>query len=1016
MAKKQAPLRRTDVARKSARKPAASQSETPAAAQLIPFEPVPAKSFPIVGIGASAGGLAAFEALLTAMPPITDRGIALVLVQHLAPDHRSILSELIKRYTKMQVYEVEDGMEVKPSCAYIIPPNRDMALLRGKLQLFEPTAPRGIRLPIDFFFRSLAADQRDRAVCIVLSGTGSDGTLGLRAVKGEGGMAMVQTPESTEFDSMPRNAISTGLVDYILPPSEMPDQLIAYVNQIFGKKINLIPAPPQKAQDTLAKICVLLRAKTGHDFSQYKENTLNRRIQRRMALHQIESPADYLRFMQQDPSEAQALFRDLLIGVTGFFRDPDAFDSLASVGIPKLFENVPPGGAVRVWVCGCSTGEEAYSIAILIQEYLEKLLQVYKVQIFATDIDRQATDQARTGVFPASIAADLSPERLKRFFTQDSGGSYRIHKAVRDLLIFSEQDVLKDPPFSRIGLISCRNLLIYMNADLQKRLMPLFHYALKPGGMLFLGSSETIGDQPGLFDALNRKFRLYLRKDDVSGVSRPLQGTLSSALDSLTPLAAETEAPNEAKLNVRELTQQTLLRHLAQAAVLVNARGEILFYHGRTGNFLEPAPGDAGANVLTMAREGLRRDLTSALHRAVAKKEAVHADGLQVKTNGSFVTANVAVYPIGIPTAPDLYVVTLDEKPPLEAVAVDKTPKSAKSIAGAAAFRARIAALEHDLRAKDEYIQTIIEEMDTSSEELKSSNEEMQSVNEEMQSTNEELETSKEELQSVNEELATVNAELQQKVTDLSRANNDMNNLLAGTGVGTLFVDHQLRIARFTPSTTQVINLIPTDIGRPLAHIVSNLVGHDDLLADVQSVLDTLVPVDIEVQTKTGGWYILGIRPYRTLENVIEGAVITFVDITMRKTAEQKLQEAERFQRAAEIETVGIVFFKTDGAITSANAAFLGMTGYTPADLSAGKIHWESVTPPEWTEASQRALKELKSSGRAVPYEGQYLRQDGSRGLALFAAWRIAPDEAVVYVIDVARKDSAHAVGRSLYT
>jgi two-component system CheB/CheR fusion protein len=910
----------------------------------------------------------------------------------------------------MQVYEVKDGMEVKPGCAYIIPPNRDMALLRGKLQLLEPTTPRGIRLPIDFFFRSLAADQRDRAICIVLSGTGSDGTLGLRAVKGEGGMAMVQTPETTEFDSMPRSAIATGLVDYILPPAKMPDQLIAYVDQIFGKKTKP-PASlqPHKAQDTLAKICVLLRAKTGHDFSQYKENTLNRRIERRMALHQIDRSSDYLRFMQQDANEAHALFRDLLIGVTSFFRDDDAFAALTSVGIPRLFEGVPPGGPVRVWVCGCSTGEEAYSIAILIQEHLEKLLQAYKVQIFATDIDRVATDQARTGVFPASIAADVSPERLTRFFSQDSGGSYRIHKTIRDLLIFSEQDVLKDPPFSKVGLISCRNLLIYLNADLQKRLLPLFHYALNPGGMLFLGNSETIGDQPWLFEALDRKARLYVRKDEVSGIPRPLIGSLAAtAVDPRTANAPATEANHEGKLNVREVTYQTLLRHLAQAAVLVNGHGEILYYHGRTGNYLEPAPGDAGANILTMAREGLRRDLTSALHHAVAKREIVHANGLCVKTNGSSITANLAVIPAGISSAPDLYVVTLDEKPPLGAVPAGKKGKSSK--AQVSPTHTRIATLESELRAKDEYIQTIVEEMETSSEELKSSNEEMQSVNEEMQSTNEELETSKEELQSVNEELATVNAELQQKVSDLSRINNDMNNLLAGTGVGTLFVDHQLRIARFTPSATQVINLIPGDVGRPLAHIVSNLVGHDDLMADVQSVLDTLVPVDVEVQTKSGGWYILGIRPYRTLENVIEGAVITFVDITARKTAERKLLEAERFRKAAEIETVGIVFFKIDGPITSANGAFLRMIGYTQPDLDAGKISWDSITPPEALEPSRQALKELKASGRSAPYERPYLRRDGSCGLALFAAWRIAEGEAVVYVIDVERKNLSQAV------
>jgi two-component system CheB/CheR fusion protein len=753
-------------------------------------EPLPPRAFPIVGIGASAGGLAAFEAFLTAMPPSTERGIAFVLIQHLAPDHKSILCELVKRYTEMPVYEVEDGMQVKSGCAYIIPPNRDMALLGGKLQLLEPTAPRGVRLPIDFFFRSLAADQRDCALCIVLSGTGSDGTLGLRAVKGEGGMAMVQLPESTEFDSMPRNAIATGLVDYNLPPAEMPSQLIAYVNQIFGDRIKRPHPPPAKSQDTLAKICILLRAKTGHDFSQYKENTVNRRVERRMALQQIENAEDYLRFMQQDANEASALFRDLLIGVTSFFRDRETFAVLESVAIPRLFEGVPHGGPVRVWVCGCSTGEEAYSIAILIQEHLERLPQAYKVQIFATDIDRHATDQARTGVFPASIAADVSPERLARFFTHDSGGHYRIHKAIRDLLIFSEQDVLKDPPFSKLGLISCRNLLIYLNANLQKRLIPLFHYALKPAGMLFLGNSETVGDLPWLFEAIDRKARLYLRKDDAGGVPRLPVGVLTGgALDPRVPFSSRTEALQEAKLNVREVTQQTLLRHLTQAAVLVNAHGEILYFHGRTGNYLEPAPGDAGANILAMAREGLRRDLAAALHRAVSAKEPVRIRGVQVKTNGHVIAVDLAILPAGASAAPDLYLVTLDEKPASE---TPPLPPSGEYLNTELAADARIAALDRELRAKNEYIQTIVEEMETSSEELKSSNEEMQSINEEMQSTNEELETSKEELQSLNEELATVNAELQQKVADLSRANNDMNNLFAGTGVGTLFVDHQI--------------------------------------------------------------------------------------------------------------------------------------------------------------------------------------------------------------------------------
>ncbi len=429
--------------------------------------------FPIVGIGASAGGLGAFEAFFRAIPDDIDPGIAFVLVQHLAPDHKSMLSDFVKRYTKMRVLEVEDGITVEPNCAYIIPPNRDMAFLGGTLQLLEPSAPRGMRLPIDFFFRSLAQDQHERAIGIILSGTGSDGTLGVRAIKGEGGMVMAQNPESTEYDGMPRNAIATGLVDYILPPAEMPAQLVAYVAQAFGKLPYTAELPSPKAEGAMKKIFVLLRVQTGHDFSQYKQNTITRRVERRMAVNQIERLEDYVRLLQQEPPEVEALFRDLLIGVTNFFRDPAAFAALKEQVIPKLFAGKQPGAPIRIWVPGCSTGEEAYSVAILLQEHLQEVKQSFKVQVFATDIDRQAIDQARAGVYPASIAADVSAERLAQFFTQEPDGSaYRIQKAIRDTLIFSEQDAIKAPPFSRVDLISCRNLLIYMGAELQKKLIP----------------------------------------------------------------------------------------------------------------------------------------------------------------------------------------------------------------------------------------------------------------------------------------------------------------------------------------------------------------------------------------------------------------------------------------------------------------------------------------------------------------------------------------------------------------
>lgn len=482
--------------------------------------------FPVVGIGSSAGGLAAFEAFFSAMPDVTESGMAFVLVQHLAPDHKSILTELVKRYTRMDVFEVEDGMEVKPNCAYIIPPNRDMAFLNGTLQLLEPIAPRGLRLPIDFFFRSLAQDQRERAICIVLSSTGSDGTLGVRAVKGEGGMVMVQDPECTDYDGMLQSAISTGLVDSVLPPAEMPAQLIAYVNHAFGKGAPKRSILAPKSEDTMKKICVLLRAHTGHDFSQYKENTLGRRVARRMAIHQIEGQEDYVKYLRTSSTEAEALFRDLLIGVTSFFRDPEAFEALRNPIIPSLLSGKTPDETLRIWVCGCSTGEEAYSFAIVLHEHMETVHGLCKVQIFATDIDRQAIDQARSGLFPASVAADISPERLERYFVEEPGGaSYRARKVIRDLLVFSEQDVIRDPPFSKLDVIICRNLLIYMNGSLQKKLVPLFHYALNPGGVLLLGTSETVGEFSELFTAIDRKWKIYSRQADRPGTVRPALGS-----------------------------------------------------------------------------------------------------------------------------------------------------------------------------------------------------------------------------------------------------------------------------------------------------------------------------------------------------------------------------------------------------------------------------------------------------------------------------------------------------------
>jgi len=911
-------------ARKAAPTPAAKAAATPArkrAAAAAAKNTAAAANFPVVGIGASAGGLAAIEEFLAAMPSGESLGMAFVLVQHLDPDHKSMLLDLVKRYTHMEVAWAEDGMEVRPSCAYVMPPNKDMALVGGRLVLVDPEAPRGQRLPIDYFFRSLAADQRERAVCIVLSGTGSDGTLGLRAIKGEGGMAIAQSPDTAGYDGMPRSAIATGLVDYVLAPADMPEQLLGYVSRAFGRAPQPARATAPGGPDLLLEVLHLLRDRSGHDFTHYKTNTLRRRVERRMAVTRIERMEDYLALLRRDSLEVETLFRELLIGVTNFFRDAPAFEALAAEALPPLVAARAPGDPVRVWVPGCSTGEEAYSIAMLLLEQAGNVKRNVPTQVFATDIDAEAIERARVGVYPSSISADVSPERLARFFVQD-GDTYRVAKTVRDCLVFAKQDVTKDPPFSRVDLISCRNLLIYMDGDLQQKLMPLFHYALNPDGYLFLGSSETVGDAADLFAPVDKKWKLFQRRGTVT----PRQ-LLTTAMP-LRAVAGDGRRPPlqevPLRVRVRDLAERTLLDKHAPACVVINAEGDVLYIHGHTGRFLEPPPGEPSGSLLKMAREGLRLEITAGVRKALAQKETVRYERLRVRTDGGVALVNLIIEPMPGPDAVKGVMLVLFEDVPVTADVVGAT--AAEPIADR---EQRIADLDRELSAKEEYLRTTVEELETSNEELKSTNEEMQSSNEELQSTNEELETSREELQSVNEELVTVNSELQQKIEELSRANNDMNNMLAGTGIGTLFVDRQLLITRFTTAVTAIMNLIPTDVGRPLNDIAPRLQGDVDLVASVTSVLDTLAPVEMQVESGGGRLYQMRVVPYRTLENVIEGAVLTFVDVTDRRQAEANLRHTHALLQAAlDQSPAGIAIADApDGALRYVNDAGLLIRG-----------------------------------------------------------------------------------------
>ena len=858
------------------------------------------KQFTIVGIGASAGGLAAFEAFFSGFPLDSDPGMAFILVQHLAPEHKSILTELLGRYTHMPVSEVVDGMVVKPNCVYVIPPNREMAFSQGALQLFEPTEAHGRRLPVDFLFRSLAAELHEKAIGIILSGTGSDGVLGVRAIKGEGGMVIAQKGDTTEYDGMPRSAMATGLVDYELAPAEMLQQILDFVNSPVLQAVS-ISEPNPAADIVLKKICILLHAKTGYDFSQYKTSTIYRRTERRMVVRKLSDLNDYLKLLHRNPVEVQDLFQDLLIGVTHFFRDPEAFTVLEEQVIPKIFAEKPVGSTVRAWVAGCSTGEEAYSVAILLQEHMEKLKKNYKIQVFATDIDPRALASARLGIYPSNITGDLTQERLAKCFTlEPDGNSYRIHGAIRDMLVFSAQDLIKDPPFSRLDLICCRNLLIYISAALQKKIIPLFHHSLSAKGWLFLGSSESIGECTDMFTTQDRKQKIFRRKEEfpLAKVTPVLQ-----SLPQLTGLHGQSfqysrYASQPMKPPFRELTEQALLQHLDQVAALVNAQGDVLYIHGRSGLYLEPSPGESGvSSILNMARDGLRMPLSTALFKSIGNKSIVDVPGIQVNANGLLVQVDLTVRPT---TDPLLFLVVLKKGAALPVLEPPTAGIGSAVVDDAGSFSADdVLALKRELLAKEDYLISSNEELETANEELRSTNEEMQSVNEELQSSNEELETSKEELQSVNEELATVNAELQNKVLDLSRTSNDMGNLLAGTGIATVFVDHDLRILRFTPTATQIINLIQSDVGRPVAHIASNLVGHSGLVDEVTAVLDTLVPRKCEVQTIKGDWYSMSIMPYRTLDNVIEGAVLTFVDISETRKVQEALGEAQVILQAA---------------------------------------------------------------------------------------------------------------------
>jgi two-component system, chemotaxis family, CheB/CheR fusion protein len=902
--------------------------------------------FPIIGIGASAGGLEAFEAFFRACP--ADSGMAFVLVSHLDPDHESLLPEILQRCTPMKVVQALDQVAVVPNHVYVIPPNREMGILGGVLQLSVPELARGMRMPIDAFLRSLAEDQAERAIGIILSGTATDGTLGLRAIFGGGGVCMVQDPATAKHDGMPTSAIQAGYATHVLPADEMPEML----QRITGRASFRLPLPtvrPERVVSGINQILMLLRSSTGHDFSLYKKSTIGRRIERRMAMHAIDDLPTYARFLRGNPAETHKLFKELLINVTSFFRDAEAFVALKDTILPSMLANKPTGYVFRVWVAGCASGEEAYSIAIVLQELRDtiktRLDQDLSFQIFATDLDDDAIATARAGRYPLNITQDVTPERLRRFFTQDDAG-FKVKKDIRDMVVFAVQSVIKDPPFTKLDLLSCRNLLIYLEPEQQQRLIPTFHYALKPDGVLFLSTSESITSQPELFTALDRKWKFYRPVHSSATIQ-----TLAARYVAWTE-HSQTQPPKDTMthprpINVDELTRRALLQSYAPASVVTDLKGNILYVYGDTGRYLRPAPGPVSNNVIEMAREGLQLDLRGLYLRAPAEGEpALHRD-VSVKTHGGFSSVRVSMRRLslaqggaGAEAGAALLLVSFEDIAESEKPAITSPARRGRGkSAGAPIDQLYVDKLERELVYARESQQASTEEQQAFNEELKSTNEELQSTNEELQSSNEELETAKEELQSLNEEMTTVNAELNAKIDQMSDIQNDVKNLMDSSATGTLFIDNHLLIRRYTPAAAKVYRLIASDIGRPLADITSSLEG-PDLLADLQTVLDTLIPIEREVRTADGAWYLARMQPYRTLDNNIAGAVLTFTNVTAFKRVSEDAQRAQALAEAI-VDTVSEPLLVLDGTlqVVSASRSFYQHFRVAPEDTVGRKVY-----------------------------------------------------------------------------
>jgi two-component system CheB/CheR fusion protein len=928
----------------------------------------------IVALGASAGGLEALLSFFEATP--SDTGLGYVVVVHLAPDHVSLLPELLQKKTKMPVRTAVDGELVEPDRVYVIPPNSEMGILNGSLQVMKGVQIKRPILPIDAFFRSLADDRGSHAICAVLSGTGTDGVLGVRAIKGHAGMAMVQDPESAGYDGMPKSAVATGLADYVLEPAEMPARAIDYVRHKASAKVTADGA----VDEALSKIYLVLRTRTGHDFSLYKEKTIRRRLERRMTVHQMRDVSAYVRYLRESERETRILFEELLVGVTSFFRDPPVFELLAQKVLPELLPDKPADYVVRVWVPGCSSGEEAYTLAMLLQESMEAMGRSFPVQIFGTDIDERAIEVARAGIYPGSIAADVDQDRLARHFVKNDDGSYTVRKSIRSMLVFALQNVIKDPPFTKLDLLSCRNLLIYLGSDLQSKLLPLFHYSLRESGILLLGSSETIGQATDLFASLHRKWKIFRRKPSSWATHRTLE--FPAGAPSPRPRTAEAEPMGQipAERTTVQLLETILRESPSPPCAVIDGEGNVVYIHGRTGRFLEPPEGKPTASIVEMARPGLRSVLASAIADATLRRREVLRSKIRVSQNGGYEYVGLRVRPIPeqIGGSRLLMVIFEDVTAPRESEKPEVVSTDSQ--------RATREELEVRLEETRETLRTTVEELETANEELTSTNEELQSTNEELQSTNEELETSKEELQSLNEEAVSANAELQSRIDELTLINDDMRNLLDSTDIAVIFLDTELCVRRFTPRATEIIPLTASDRGRPIQHFASELVGVK-LEEYARETLEDLETREIEAATRRGRGLHLRVRPYRTTANVIDGVVITFQDITaLRGALRQATEVSNRAEAILNAVREPLLILDAELRVMSANRVFYECF-QTNEEQTVGAVIFE-MAGGHWDIPALRTLLDELLSEREI-VEGFVIEDDlagiGSGALVLNA-------------------------------